>query len=196
MRGSPIPCPEISASAAFCAYWFNVVPPSERPTFSAIATCKSVDAGEWRPPLSAPSPGSGNNWRPSGQPPYQRQPPPVRQQWSPGSAEQQPSGVVNSPPYRPRGCHVYGWPGCHSDFHREGAVSPQAPPSASGCFVCGQRWCHSSRHEGYERPPTPQPPVVPPPGSVTVSDGPQSNFQRSPLRGAGTPPAVACPQNN
>ena len=57
MRGSPIPCPEISASAAFCAYWFNVVPPSERPTFSAIATCKSVDAGEWRPPLSAPSPG-------------------------------------------------------------------------------------------------------------------------------------------
>ena len=143
-----------------------------------------------------PAPGSGNNWRPSGQPPYQRQPPPVRQQWSPGSAEQQPSGVVNSPQYRSRGCHVCGWPGCHSDFHREGAVSPQAPPAASGCFVCGQRWCHSSRHEGYERPPTPQPPVVPPPGSATVSAGPQSNFQRSPPRGAGTPRAVACPQNN
>jgi len=167
-------------------------PSSGRPTFSVTTACESVDAGEWRPPLSAPVPGNGNNWRPSGWPQYQRHPPPGGQHWSPSSVKQQPPGVANSPPYRHRGCHACGWPGCHSDFHREGAVSPQTPPAASGCFLCGERRCHSSRHEGYETAYT----------SASCSSSTSFrhcfcqllNWLRSSPRGTKTPPAAACPR--
>ena len=99
--------------------------------------------GQWTSGQSGPrfcprAPGNSVNWRPGwrsssgdrgGQSPVQQQCPPGQRQWSQGSADQQPMGTADTPPLRRRGCYICGNPGCHSDFHREGAVSPQAPPA-------------------------------------------------------------------
>ena len=74
--------------------------------------------GSWRPGWRSSSGDRGD------QPPVQQQQYPSGQRrWSQGSADQPPPGTVNTPPLRRRRCYVCGQPGCHSDFHREGAVS-------------------------------------------------------------------------
>jgi len=59
-------------------------------------------------------------------------PSPAKQQYPPGqrwghdSTDQQPPVTANTPSPRRRGCYVCGHPGCHSDFHGPGVVSPGA----------------------------------------------------------------------
>ena len=134
------------SSSPVVGIWLVVSP--KWATISAATAWEPVDARAMGSPrFRPPTPGYTDNWRPgwrssSGdrgeQPPAQQQAPPGQRRWSQGSSDPLPSGTANTSPSRSRGCHVCGHPGCHSDFHREDAVSPQAPP-ATGCLVCGQR---------------------------------------------------------
>jgi len=166
--------------------------------------------GQWMPGRGGPRfrpPAQGNagNWRPgsrssssdqSGQPPAQQQYPPGQRRWSQGSTNQQPPATANTPPPRRRGCYVCGQPGCHSDFHGPGAVSPQAPP-ATRSFVCSQRGCYSSRHEAGIQPPAPNVPnqsASPAPRPAMNAANPQSNWQRGSNQGERAPPANVPPR--
>ena len=166
---------------------------------SAATVVRSMDARARGPAFSSSGPGQfwqletvmaivfGGSWRSTAGPAVV---PPGHRRWSRGSAEQQLPVTVNTPPPRRRGCYVYGHSGCYSDFHREDAVFPQAPPTL-GCFVCGQRGCHSSRHEGIVGPPAPSAPsqpVSPAPGSATCTMNPPLNWQRGPQHGDRAPP--------
>ena len=97
---------------------------------------------------------------------------------------------------QPHAAYVCGHPGCDSDFYREDAVSPQAPP-AMKCFVCGQRGCHSSCHEGNNGPPppsAPNQPVNPAPGPTMGTISTPSNWQRGLQKGERSPPANVPPR--
>jgi len=89
--------------------------------------------GQGGPRLRPTASGNTSNWRPGwrtssgdrgGQQPTQQQYSSGQRRWSQGSADHQPPAIVNTPPPRRRGCYVCGQPGCHSDFHGPGAVSP------------------------------------------------------------------------
>jgi len=159
--------------------------------------------GQWMPGQEGsrfrpPAQGNSGNWRPGwrlpsgdrgSQPPIQQQYPPGQQRWNQGSTYQQPLATADTPP--PRGCHVCGQWGCHSDFHGPDAVSPQAPP-ATRCFVCSQRGCHSTRHMVGIQPPAPSVPnqsARPAQEPARNAANPQSNWQRGSNRGERAPPA-------
>ena len=81
---------------------------------------------------------------------------------------------------------VCGNPRCHSDFHPEIAMSPQAPP-VTRCYVCGQLGCHSSRHREYARPPTPNTPSQQESRPAMGTMSPPLNYQRGPQQGDRAP---------
>ena len=183
---------------------------SRRAAISAATFGNSMDARARGPRFRSSALGNSGNWRPrwrmsSGdrgdQLPVQQQCSPGQRRWSRGSADQQPPGTANTPPPRRCGCYVCGHPRCHSDFHREDALSPQAPP-AMGCFVCDQRGCPSSRHEGNMKglpaPSAPSQPVSPASGPATGTVNPPSNWQWGSRHGERARPAnvPSRPQTN
>ena len=199
--GQVSPRPQLSGS--------DWIPRQGGPRFPPPQLGGSWTQGQGGPRLRPPAPGNTSNWRPGrrlssgdrgGQQPIQQQYSSGQRRWSQGSADQQPPAIVNTPPPRRRGCYVCGQPGCHSDFHGPGAVSPQALP-VMGCFVCGQRGCHSSRHEANAKslaPSAPSQSLNPAPTPAMGAASPQSNWQRGSRQGERAPPMSVPlrPQNN
>jgi len=171
---------------------------------------------QWRPgqggPSCRPPPRASNsdNWRPRWRSTFgqtfnqplqeQQQSPQGQRQCSFGSSDQPPTGFTGPPRSFYSGCYVCGNFGCHSRYHTEDAVSPQAPP-ALPCQVCGQFGCHVTCHEGNVGARTSAvstQTVNSASGPATNAVRPASNFRRSPPQGDRTPPisVSARPQTN
>ena len=163
-------------------------------TLSAAIVGKPMDIRAKRPTLLSPAPGNSGNWRPGWRSPsrdrdgqsQQQQDSPGQRRWSQGSVDQQPNGTADMPPPSRSSCYVCGNPRCHSDFHTETAMSPQAPP-VTRCYVCGQLGCRSSRHREYDRPPTPNAPSPQKSRPATGTMSPPLNYQRGPQQGDRAP---------
>ena len=82
-----------------------------------------------------------------------------------------------------RGCYVCDNFGCHTRYHTEDAVSPQAPP-ALPCQVCGQFGCHVTCHEGNVGAPTSAVSTQ----TVNSAPGPETNAVRPPSNSGGVRP--------